>query len=151
MKENETKVLKNSVKSNAINHNFGRGRGRGDSFKEKVSMHCGKNWHTINVCYRKHGYPPSWETGKGSANANNVGSDFQETDIELKMKDTNKGNISLTHNQYNGLIALLEKNGIDGTKYGTNMVRGESSSCYFARVASKHPTHESKPKDSNCN
>lgn len=52
VKENETEVLENLIKSNAINHNFGRGRGynghqggrgRGGSFKEKVSMHCGKN------------------------------------------------------------------------------------------------------------
>lgn len=121
------------------------------SMGKKVCTHYGKKGHIVDACYRKHGYPPSWGTGRGSAYANNVGFEFQEIDVELKMKVTYEGNRYLTQDKYNVMIALLEKNGINGTNHVTNMVRGDSSNCYFAEVAGKYHTHESKSKDSYCN
>ncbi|KAI5394432.1 hypothetical protein KIW84_061201 [Lathyrus oleraceus] len=102
---------------------------------KKVCTHYRKKGHIVDACYRKHGYPLSRGTGRGSAYANNVGSEFQEIDVELKMKVTYEGNRSLTQYKYNVMIAFLEKNGINGTNYVTYMVRGDSSNCYFAEVA----------------
>lgn len=54
--------------------------------------------------------------------------------------------MSLTKDQYNGLIAFLEKNGVDGIKHATSIVRGETNSCYSAGVVAKHSKHELKYK-----
>ncbi|MCI24470.1 hypothetical protein A2U01_0045654, partial [Trifolium medium] len=61
-----------------------------------------------------------------------------------------RGNVSLTKDQYNSLMALLERNPVDGTKHATNMVRGESSHCYSAGVAGKYHDHNSKFKNTEC-
>lgn len=42
------------------------------------NTHYGKNCHSLDVCYRKHGYPPNWGFAKGNAYANNVRIDIQE-------------------------------------------------------------------------
>ncbi|XP_020204961.1 uncharacterized protein LOC109790256, partial [Cajanus cajan] len=52
----------NFKERNFKDNNFqsaGRGRGRGQGGKnQKVCSFCGKNGHTVDTCYKKHGYPP---------------------------------------------------------------------------------------------
>lgn len=93
VKDPEAEVLANIVESNGKNQSFSRGRGfnkteisRGRFFKEKVCTYCSKNGHIVDVCYRKHGYPPNWVTCRGNASTNSVGIDAQETNIDMKMK-----------------------------------------------------------------
>lgn len=84
------------------------------------------------MCYRNHGYPPSWGNVRGNAYANNVGSDVQEVGVEMKMKE-DEGNMSFTNDQSNVLIALLKRNNVDGIKHATN-------------IAGKHSNHDVKQK-----
>ncbi|XP_045809708.1 uncharacterized protein LOC123904057 [Trifolium pratense] len=98
------------------------GRGRGNPYKDKVCTYGGRNGHIIDICHKKHGYPPNWGFGRGNQGTS-------------QMRATDEGNVSLTKDQYNSLIALLERNQVDGTKNTTNMVRGESSHCYSDGVA----------------
>ena len=42
----------------AGNRSHGRGRGMNAN---KVCIDCGKVGHTINVCYKKHGFPPNFK------------------------------------------------------------------------------------------
>jgi len=36
---------------------YGRGSGYGKEHISKICRHCGKTWHTIDTCYRKHDFP----------------------------------------------------------------------------------------------
>lgn len=51
-----------------------------------------------------------------------------------------------TKDQFNGLISLLERNNLYGTKHAKSMVRGESNSCYSAWGAGKYFNHDAKIK-----
>ncbi|XP_058776229.1 uncharacterized protein LOC131650541 [Vicia villosa] len=139
-KAEETDVLANSFETGYPNRNSGRGRGhsgynggrgRGNAYKEKVCTHCGNNGHIVDICHRKHGYPPGWGSARGNALVNNAGNDAQEIGTNMKLK-TDEGSMVITKDQYNSLISLLERNNIDGAKHTSNMVIGESSSCYSA-------------------
>lgn len=49
----------------------GRGRGKGFSFipsNKKTCTHCGRNGHTIDTCYRKHGFPHNFHNNTIMAN-----------------------------------------------------------------------------------
>jgi hypothetical protein len=68
----------------------------------------------------------------------------------MQMRASDDGNVSLTKDQYNSLMALLERNQADEAKHATNMVRGESSQCYSAGVAGKYHDHDLKFKSDMC-
>ncbi|XP_004505909.1 uncharacterized protein [Cicer arietinum] len=57
-------------------HNFG-GCGRG----YKVCIHCNKTCHTIDVCFKKHGYPPNYPRSY-YATSNNCSSANQHPNID---------------------------------------------------------------------
>jgi len=46
---------------------FGRGRGNGFQGRGRgtlrVCSFCNKTNHTVETCYKKHGYPPNWGRG----------------------------------------------------------------------------------------
>lgn len=52
------------------------GKGRGNNFRENICTYYGNNGHTMDICYRNHGYQPNWGSLRGNqwnAYANNVG------------------------------------------------------------------------------
>lgn len=141
--------MANSVKRGSANRNFGKGKwyigyqvgiSRRGFFKENICIYYGRNDHTVGVYYRKYGYPPGWRTTIGNSYANNVGSNVQVFCVEMKMKGDG-WSMTFTKDQFNGLTALLERNNVDGIKHATNIIRGESISCYSAGVAGKHSNH----------
>lgn len=103
--EDELKVLVNAAGSS--NPKF-HGKGRGQN--TKVCSYCGKLGHTVDVCYRKHGFPPHFKF-KNGGQANSV----QLDEIEMKTDDSSitKGDSShgpvagFTQEQYDSLINLL--------------------------------------------
>ncbi|CAJ2658604.1 unnamed protein product [Trifolium pratense] len=115
-KHEETEVLANAVENLGARRGFGRGRGnggnqfgnnqygrgRGNPYKEKVCTYCGKNGHIVDICYKKHGYPPNWGYGRGNqgnAYANNVEDENNEGYNDggnMQMKASDEGNVSLT-------------------------------------------------------
>lgn len=58
--------------------------------------------------------------------------------------------MSFTKDQLHRLIDLLERNNLDGTKHATNVVRGESSSCYSAGAVGKHSNINAQTKIDDC-
>ena len=64
--QDELKILINTVAVRT--RSYGRGRGANAN---KVCTHCGKTGHTMDVCYRKHGFPPHFKFRNGPS-AHNV-------------------------------------------------------------------------------
>ncbi|XP_050897649.1 uncharacterized protein LOC127104508 [Lathyrus oleraceus] len=50
---------------------YGRGKGM------RVCTHCGITDHTIDTCFKKHGYPPHWQL---HGQVNNVSTDYDQED-----------------------------------------------------------------------
>nr|KYP43959.1 hypothetical protein KK1_034599 [Cajanus cajan] len=65
-------------KNNTANYGRGSGYGRGSYGRgnaSKICSHCGKTGHTIDTCYRKHGFPPHFKfknQNHGQSHANAV-------------------------------------------------------------------------------
>nr|KYP66985.1 hypothetical protein KK1_013301 [Cajanus cajan] len=84
---NDSKVF-----ANAVENKKSFGRGRGSNFKNggrgngKMCTYCGKSGHTVETCYKKHGYPPSF--GNNSSYVNNFVMDDNEGSTDNhSMKD----------------------------------------------------------------
>lgn len=123
----ESKLYVNS----AAKPSFGRGRGsfpkQGGRGSGKICTYCGKEGHTVEVCYQKHGYPPSYGRGK-SANST-VSEDFQSVASEQSASDA-KGSsdsapMQFTREQYNSLLALIQQASVDTAEksHVSNMVK----------------------------
>lgn len=104
---------------------FGRGFGRGNgellkynggkgANNGKVCTYCGKNGHTIDTCYRKHGFPPNFKfknQGQVNSVASNDVNKSNETDRGSNiLKEENANSVfGLTAEQYEGLVKLLHQ------------------------------------------
>lgn len=81
------------------------GRGRNN----RVCIHCGMSNHTIDTCFKKHGYPPHWKH-EGAINQCNTASDKPKntsgSDIEASAP-TSHG-LAFTPEQHQALLALLQ-------------------------------------------
>ena len=75
----------------------------------KTCSFCGKSGHTVETCFRKHGFPPNFKKGQGSA-ANAVSSDDCDEEDEVSHEEAQPSSgFSLTKEQYQGLLALLQQ------------------------------------------
>ena len=106
--QDESKILVNASATN--NRGYGRGRGLNAN---KVCTYYGKIGHTVEVCYKKHGFPPHFKFK--NASAENV---FQDDTYDVKASEeesTPKVEVSqqpvsgLTHEQYKTLMTLLQQ------------------------------------------
>ncbi|KAG5134117.1 hypothetical protein JHK82_025305 [Glycine max] len=82
------------------------GRGRG-YIKQGQSRHCthfGRNNHTFDTCFAKHGYPPGWKSKKASANQISA---FASSFEELNSSAISEAFFGLSKDQLANLIALL--------------------------------------------
>ena len=114
---------------------FGRGRG-GNSFQGRgrgngncrYCTFCERINHIVDTCYKKHGYPPNWGRGGGNSYANMVDREDSENKMNIGSSRRNEDNtgITLTKDQYQNLMSLLEKNNLQG-KCSANVVKGSSS------------------------
>jgi hypothetical protein len=104
----ESKILINSV-----NKFQGRGHGNGGSSStsggaKHVCSFSARSNHTIDTCYRKHGFPPNF--GKNFATANNSSLEVHEEREDLDDSKRCKGSDSfgITKEQYEQLVNLLQ-------------------------------------------
>ena len=75
----------------------------------KICNHCGKKGHTIDNCYRKHGFPPGYKFTNPKKSANYVGlEESRELANEELSEDSLRSNSVITQEQYKELIALLQ-------------------------------------------
>ncbi|MCH81379.1 hypothetical protein A2U01_0002165, partial [Trifolium medium] len=127
------------VEEDTMVNKGGRGRGNVNN-STRVCTYCGKKGPIVDICYKKHGYPPNWGYGRdnqgngGNAYANNVGADNEGVNGG-NVQPVDEGHVSLTKDQYNSLLDLLERNTMDDIKHSTNTVKGETSHCYSTGVA----------------
>jgi hypothetical protein len=101
----ESKV---SINASDARRPQGRGRGSGGSTypnsKKRQCTYCGKDNHTVDNCYKKHGFPPNF--GR-NAHANQVNSDDQgELDETKSYRGTES--FGFTKDQYEKLVHLLQ-------------------------------------------
>ncbi|KAI5409124.1 hypothetical protein KIW84_054793 [Lathyrus oleraceus] len=74
----------------------------------RVCTFCHKTGHTIDVCYRKHGFPPKFTRKQTSTNASNAvdTQNMMNTGIEGSL---NNSSDSITQEQYAQLIGFLQQ------------------------------------------
>ena len=71
-----------------------------------MCSHCGKSGHTVDTCFKTHGFPPNFKKGHGLA-ANCVSSDASDGEDQGSEEAQPVSNFNLTKEQYHGLLALL--------------------------------------------
>ncbi|XP_068499516.1 uncharacterized protein [Phaseolus vulgaris] len=86
---------------------------RGSNFgsNKKVCTYCNKIGHTIDVFYKKHGYPLGYRSQYGkSSQSNNISTTIQEENSgnQDQNKQNNKGDFRITQHQYQILLDLLK-------------------------------------------
>ena len=103
----ESKILINSA-SYGRSQGRGRGNGNGSSNQKRSCTFCGKTNHTVDTCYRKHGFPPNF--GKNSAMANHSSLEMHEERDDLDGSKSVRGTESygFTKDQYEQLVNLLQ-------------------------------------------
>ena len=74
--------------------------GKGKSGKGgKLCSFCGKSGHTVDTCFKKHGFPPHYKKGQGAA-VNNITSDASEIEDNSVEEAQTVPNLGLTKEQY---------------------------------------------------
>lgn len=99
----EEEVMINVVDGKRFKKFVGKGKYSGST---KVCTFCGKDGHTIDTCYRKHGFPPNFKFRNSSSSTNSMNSQ----EYESKVKDTKSvnGNFFFTPWEYKALKSLLQ-------------------------------------------
>ncbi|CAI8588358.1 unnamed protein product [Vicia faba] len=68
-----------------------------------ICTHCGRNNHTVETCFLKHGYPPGFN-GKGKTSSSN-----QSLVASIHAgSDESPPSLGFTQEQYNNILALLQ-------------------------------------------
>lgn len=98
---------------------FPRGRGRGNfgnraqGGPQRVCTNCGKNNHTVDNCYHIHGFPPGYKS-RNRANAVCT-DDTDETEINARTYPIQGSNVTLTQEEYQGILSLLQQSKVNAT------------------------------------
>ncbi|XP_057440407.1 uncharacterized protein LOC130732361 [Lotus japonicus] len=83
----------------------------GSKYNSKKCSYCGKMGHTVEECYKKHGFPPGFKFknpkyASKSANLVQTDGDHQDDD-DQEGKDAGNTRFGFTADQYQNLLALL--------------------------------------------
>ncbi|XP_020208977.2 uncharacterized protein LOC109793916 [Cajanus cajan] len=91
-------------------YSHGRGRGRGGRTHGsiKICTHCGRNNHTVDTCYFKHGFPPGYQS-KGGTSANFTVNAVETTSPSSMVPESNNPNFGFTQEQCQELLSLLQQ------------------------------------------
>ncbi|XP_058768130.1 uncharacterized protein LOC131641849 [Vicia villosa] len=93
--------------------------GHSNSNKDsRMCTFCNRSGHAIDVCYRKHGFPPNFTKKQSSANAS-IG-DTQPLVSTSEEGHTNNPIASITQDQYAQLISLLKQTNLLPLNTNTN-------------------------------
>nr|GME05050.1 uncharacterized protein LOC109168309 [Ipomoea batatas] len=87
--------------SQAAGNNLGPKKFYSNGNKKSVCTYCGLTGHTVEKCYKKHGYPPGWRPRNRNAGAINQ--------IQLATQTSPEDTVSLSQNEYMLLRQLLQK------------------------------------------
>ena len=118
----DSKVLVNAVESKKP---YGRGKGftpQGGKGSRQCSF-CGKSGHTIETCYRKHGFPPNYGNGKFNSNANSVQTEDSDESCKGSSEMTASGSLpAFTKEQYDSILALIQSSKIASPQHMVDQV-----------------------------
>ncbi|XP_061353304.1 uncharacterized protein LOC133298081, partial [Gastrolobium bilobum] len=96
---------------------FGRGRGN----NTKLCTHCGRTNHTVDTCYKKHGFPPNFQ----SRNAANFSSQ-DDSNEAMQSQEVQEANVTISQEEYESLLnAFNHQNSImpETPISSTNMIQ----------------------------
>ncbi|XP_073223517.1 uncharacterized protein [Cicer arietinum] len=103
--------VSNSNRANSRGHGDTRGRSSGSSGRpSRYCSHCHRSGHTVDVCFRKHGFPPHFRKNGNSSANNCVASDVDNDDQKSSCADDSLGGFphsGFTTEQKKALLALL--------------------------------------------
>ena len=85
------------------------GKNKGNNAKNgKTCTHYGKNGHTVDVCYRKHGFPPDYRSYNTKATANSIVTvDDKVKDDQIQRNESQE--VRFSPEQYKALLALIQQ------------------------------------------
>ena len=108
--------------------------GKNYTGKGKMCSHCGKGGHTVEVCYKKHGYPPGFKAGQRSrdSNINQVSTEDPEDIVEQDQDQESQKSLNdvFTPEQYQALLALLQQNHVSTVNHITTAQPSNTGSSY---------------------
>jgi len=92
----------------------------------RVCTFCGRQNHTIETCYKKHGVPPHLQRNYNSSSANHAAREEDNYVFDSSSHVDNKSSaITITHEQYEKLMTLLQNSSLNqssGTVHASNQV-----------------------------
>lgn len=98
----DSKALINSSETKKVHQKSGKPYTK---FKPRICTFCNRFGHTIETCYKKHGFPPHLQRSTSSHGTVGEGITFAVLDILQDKKSTSP---SLTHEQYEKLMHLIQ-------------------------------------------
>ncbi|PPD82243.1 hypothetical protein GOBAR_DD20828 [Gossypium barbadense] len=103
-----TSVSSQVLTSNIVRHPFSA---RKPQNKSSVDSHrctyCGGSRHTIDTCYKKHGYPPGYKSKRPTSRVNLAVDEKVTPASESSSSVSTDSNVALTSMQIQQLLALL--------------------------------------------
>lgn len=129
------------VTMNVVDGRRSYGRGCGN-YNNKMCTYCGKFGHTIEICYRKNGFPPGFKLKNNNNSAVNCATNGDEVDRKFEdskyVKDQGGG--TLTQEEYKLLCSLLHSN-IAKVAAESPTTTSSSQACFIIRSSPDEGTH----------
>lgn len=143
----DSQTLTNVVGYKKSNSRLGNSSAQSNTYKSKICTNCGKNVHTIEVCYQKHGFPPHF--GKGPMIKNIVAND-DVNEVNTHISPVNNGSSTITQDQYDKLVHLLQNSTINqGISPAASNQVGSSSFIGHSSLNDKRKLFSLHTKDAN--
>ena len=114
---------------------YGRGKG------PIVCSYCNRNGHTIDLCWKKHGYPPHLQQNYLANNCANTHSNEEDSHYvayEEENHDSDNGKLVFTSVQHKALIALLQGSSSSSTHSVNHLTNKLSGTCIICTLPNLH-------------
>ncbi|GAU15747.1 hypothetical protein TSUD_235630 [Trifolium subterraneum] len=118
----------------------GKGNTNGRS-STRVCTYCGKNGHTVEFCYGKHGYP-NVNKGSASTNASNGNTTAPRFTNSVTEVGSSSSSTCLTQDKYDQLISLLQQANLVSLASPANRTSRSNSVSVSSVVPDGHPPHD---------
>jgi len=96
---------------------------------KKICVHCGKNGHTIDVYYKKHGFPPGFKFSNSKANSIKMKEVQQEGNQDTGHQEQD---FRLISQKYQALMSLLQNSNKEGFVPDSHVNKINTISSYLA-------------------
>ncbi|GAU31823.1 hypothetical protein TSUD_58240 [Trifolium subterraneum] len=115
----ESKVLVNAADSKKQNYYASKGNSQ-SSKGNKYCTYCHKTNHTINECFKKHGFPPHMQKyNRAASNSSHAGSNSMTNSSEHG-ESSRSSTPSISQEQYDQLMTLLKNSSVNHSSASTS-------------------------------